>query len=174
MSQNNPTITTLHNLLDYDSGKIASAEIQLRTSLPQWIYNANSLQLKTVLQKYHDLIEQHIKKMETFIDEEKASSFGTINRVMAVFIEEANERLANCTDAEIKDASLLASIQVINHFKISCYGTASAFSNALGMKKIAAAFHEAEMNEKQIDERLSQLAEHEVNIKAKAPIVLPG
>jgi hypothetical protein len=32
--------------------------------------------------------------------------------------------------------------------------------------------HEAEVNEKQIDDRLSQLAEHEINIKAKAPIAL--
>ena len=93
---------------------------------------------------------------------------------MKAFIEEANERLSNCTDAEVKDACLLASIQVINHFKISSYGTAAAFSNALGMEKAAAVFHEAEINEKQIDDRLSQLAQHEINIKAKAPIVLPG
>ena len=36
----------------------------------------------------------------------------------------------------------------------------------------AAIFHKAEINEKQIDDRLSQLAEHEINIKAKAPIEL--
>ena len=61
-----------------------------------------------------------------------------------------------------------------NHFKISTYGTAAAFANALNMEKQASVFHEAEVNEKQIDDRLSQLAEHEINIKAKAPIELPG
>ena len=40
------------------------------------------------------------------------------------------------------------------------------------MEKFAGVFHEAEVNEKQIDDRLSQLAEHEINFKAKAPIVL--
>ena len=174
MAVNNPTITTLHNLLQYDTSKFASAEIQLQTSLPQWINNAGSLQLKTVLQKYLDFVQQHAKKIEEFLEEEKISSLGLINRVMQAFIEEANERLSNCTDAEVKDACLLASIQVINHFKISTYGTAAAFSNALGMEKAAAVFHEAEINEKQIDDRLSQLAQHEINIKAKAPIVLPG
>ena len=73
----------------------------------------------------------------------------------------------NCTDAEVKDACLLACIQAINHFKISMYGTAAAFANALDMEKQAAIFHEAEVNEKQIDDRLSQLAEHEINIRAK-------
>ena len=53
------------------------------------------------------------------------------------------------------------------------YGTAAAFAKALGNDKFAAIFHEAEVNEKLIDIRLSQLAEQEINSKAKAPIVLP-
>ena len=173
MAENNQIITTLHNLLDYDARKFTSAEIELKNSLPEWINKAGSLQLKTVLQKYLDFVQQHVQKMEDFYEEEKIVSLSLTNRVMKAFIEEAEEKLANCTDAEVKDACLLACIQAINHFKISTYGTAAAFANALGMEKQAAIFHEAEVNEKQIDDRLSQFAEHEINIKAKAPIVLP-
>ena len=169
-----PTITTLHNLLDYDASKFTAAEVQLRNSLPRWVNAANSLMLKAVLQKYLDFIQQDVQKMEAFFEEEKISSFSVTSRVMQAFIEEANEKLANCTDAEVKDACLLASIQAINHFKISTYGTAAAFANALGMERQAAIFHEAEVKEKQIDDRLSQLAEHEINSKARSPIVLPG
>jgi len=174
MAENNPTITTLHNLMDYNARKFTSAEIQLKNSLPEWINKAGSLQLKTVLQKYLDFVQQHVQKMEGFYEEEKIVSLSLTNRVMKAFIEEAEEKLANCTDAEIKDACLLACIQAINHFKISAYGTAAAFANALNMEKQAAVFHEAEVNEKQIDDRLSQLAGHEINIKAKTPIELPG
>jgi ferritin-like metal-binding protein YciE len=174
MAENNQTITTLHNLLDHDARKFTSAEIQLKKSLPEWINKASSLQLKTVLQKYLDFVQQHVQNMEDFYEEEKIVSLSLTNRVMKAFIEEAEEKLANCTDAEVKDACLLACIQAINHFKISTYGTAVAFANALGMEKQAAVFHEAEVNEKQIDDRLSQLAEHEINIKAKVPIELPG
>ena len=174
MTENNKAITTLHNLLDYDARKFTSAEIQLKNSLPEWINKAGSLQLKTVLQKYLDFVQEHVQKMDSFFDEEKINSLSLTNRVMKAFIEEAEEKLANCTDAAIKDACLLACIQAINHFKISTYGTAAAFANALGMEKQAAVFHEAEINEKQIDDRLSQLAEHEINIKAKTPILLKG
>ena len=174
MAENNPTITTLHHLLDYDARKFTSAEIQLKKSLPEWINKAGSLQLKTVLQKYLDFVQQHVQKMEGFFEEEKISSLSLTNRVMRAFIEEVEEKLANCSDSEVKDACLLAGIQAINHFKISTYGTAAAFAKALGMEKQAAIFHEAEVNEKQIDDRLSQLAEHEINIKAKTPIVLKG
>ena len=174
MAKNNPTITTLHNLLDYDARKFTSAEIQLKNSLPEWIIKAGSLQLKTVLQKYLGFVQQHVQRMEAFFEEENISSLSLTNRVMRSFIEEIEEKLSNCSDAEVKDACLLAGIQAINHFKISAYGTAAAFAKALGMEKQAAIFHEGEVNEKQIDDRLSQLAKHEINIKAKAPIVLPG
>ncbi len=174
MTENNQTITTLQNLLDYDASKFISAEIQLKKSLPEWIKKAGSLKLKTVLHKYLDFIEQHVQKMEGFFEEENINSISLTNGVMKAYIEEANEKISICTDAEVKDACLLASIQAINHFKISTYGTAAAFAHALGMEKHGAIFHEAEVNEKQIDDRLSQLAEHEINIHARTPIVLPG
>ena len=92
---------------------------------------------------------------------------------MQAFIEEAGEKLNTCRDVAVKDACLLASIQVISHYKISTYGTAAAFAKALGMDHPSAVFHEAEINEKQIDDRLTQLAEHEININARAPFSLP-
>lgn len=166
------TISTLHHLLDYDARKFISAEVQLKKCLPQWIKTANALKLKTVLQKYRDYVEQHLEKLEGFIEEEQINSLFLSDKVMGAFIDEIDEKLSACTDFEISDACLLAGVQVINHYKISIYGTAAAFAKILGMEKQAAAFHEIEVNEKQIDDRLTQLAEYEVNIKAKAPIVL--
>lgn len=173
MAENNSTITSLHNLLDYDAGKFTSAELQLKKSLPEWISKAASLKLKMVLEKYFDLVQEHFQKMEAFFENEEISTLSFTNRVMNAFIEETNERLSKCAE-KVRDACLLASVQEINHFKISSYGTAASFANALGMEKAAAIFHEAEVNEKQIDDRLSQLAEHEINIKAKTPLILRG
>jgi ferritin-like metal-binding protein YciE len=171
--ENNTPISTLHNLIDYDISRFMSAEVQLKNSLAEWINKANSLQLKNVLQRYLTFVQQHIEKLEDFFEQEKIGSLSLNNRVMQAYISETNEALGNCTHLEVKDACLLSCVQAINHFKISTYGTAAAFANALGMDKSAAVFHEAEINEKHIDDRLSQLAEHEVNIKAKSPIVLP-
>jgi len=169
----NTPISTLHNLIDYDISRFMSAEVQLKHSLAEWINKANSLQLKNVLQRYLTFVQQHLEKMEEFFEQEKIGSLSLNNRVMQAYITETNEKLENCTHLEVKDACLLSCVQAINHFKISTYGTAAAFANALGLDKSAAVFHEAEINEKHIDDRLSQLAEHEVNIKAKTPIVLP-
>jgi ferritin-like metal-binding protein YciE len=173
MKENDQTISTLHALLDYDTSRFTSAEIQLKKVLPEWINNASSLMLKTVLQKYLDFVTRHVEKMETFFEEEQVNSLVLRNRVMLAFIEETEEKLSACADAEVKDACLLASVQSINHFKISAYGTAAAFARAMDMEKQAGVFHEAEVNEKQIDDRLSQLAEYEINKRARTPIVLP-
>jgi ferritin-like metal-binding protein YciE len=89
---------------------------------------------------------------------------------MHAFLSETEERVSQCADFATKDACLLSCIQNINHFKIGTYGTAAAFANALEMNKTAVIFHEFEINEKQIDDRLSQLAEFEINKKAKTRI----
>lgn len=174
MANNIQPITTLHNLLDYDTQNFIIGEVKLKTVLHEWINKASSLKLKVVLQKYLDFVQQHVEKMEDFIEEEKIASLSLTNRVMQAMIEDTEEKMNNCADTEIRDACMLACIQVINHFKISTYGTAAVFAKTLGMEKTASLFHEAEVNEKQIDDRLSQLAKFEINNSANIPIVLPG
>ena len=172
MDDNNRSIVTLHHLLDYEVSKFTAAEILLNRNLEKWIDLASSFQLKVVLQKYHEFILEHVEKLEDFIKTEKLTSVNISDQVMKAFVEEAKEKMNYCTDTEVRDACLLASIQVINHFKISEYGTAAAFAKALDMEKAATIFHQMEINEKHIDDRLSQLAEYEINIRARTPIVL--
>ncbi len=156
-------IATLHNLLDHEVSKYSSAEIQLTHSMQQWINKASSIKLKNVLQKYHDDIQHHLSKIDEFADAERIISQSFTSRVMKSYIDDTNESLAMCTDAEVADACLLANIQKINH----------SFANALEMEDAAIFFHKAEVHEKQVDDRLTQLAKFEVNAKAKTPIVLP-
>ena len=171
--ENNQPISTLRNLLDYDARNFIIAEIQLEKSLHDWIDKASSLQLKNVLQKYLGYVQQHIPEMNEFYENEQITSISISNRIMQAFIDETNEKLSGCQDSQVKDACLLACIQVINHYKISAFGIAAAFAYALEMEKEGGIFRQIEINEKQIDDRLSQLAEHEINARAKSPIVLP-
>jgi ferritin-like metal-binding protein YciE len=167
------TLPTLLSLLDYDAGKFTSAEAQLQNTLPRWIEDAGSLQLKCVLEKYLALVQEHIKKLDIFCAEENFTYISLRNRVMTAFIEETDEKLALCGDAQVIDACLLACVQNINHYKISTYGTAAAFARDLAMNDAVTIFRDLEIDEKQIDHRLSQLAEHEVNTKTKTPVWLP-
>jgi ferritin-like metal-binding protein YciE len=165
-------IATLKELLGYNAQSFTAAEVELRNSLPVWIAQVSSQKLRSVLEKYHRQVEEHVQKFEKFFEAEGINSFSVANKIMLAFIEETNQKLNRCANQEVKDACLLACIQAINHFKISVYGTAAAFAKQLEMGEFAKRFHEAEVNEKQIDEQLSQLAKHEINSDAEVPIIL--
>lgn len=169
MTNTNKSIATLHDLLDYDARKFTIAEIQLKKSLPAWIAAAGSLDLKTVLLKYLEFVEDHIRKMETFIAAEEITSINIDNKIIRAFLEDTAEKMSACSDVEVKDACLLASIQLINHFKISMYGTAASFAKIAGAEHFSNLFYEAEQEEKQIDERLSALAAKGLNQHAASP-----
>ena len=83
-----PTITTLHNLLDYDASKLSGAELQLKNCLPGWINVASSVKLKAVLQKYLDFVQGQLEKIQAFFDDEKISSLSLSSRVMQAFIDD--------------------------------------------------------------------------------------
>lgn len=170
----NTVINTLHNLIDYDISEFLSAEVELKNSLPKWIEQANSFQLKRALQKYLDFVDQHIESIGAFINERQIMMTRESNPVMLALIKDLDERLSYCTNVAVKDACLLGGIQGIIHYKISIYGTASAFAGLLELTKDTAIFYEAEINEKHIDDLLSQLAIYEINNKAKSAIALPN
>jgi ferritin-like metal-binding protein YciE len=172
MPNESTTIKTLKDLLHYDAQNLISAEVQLEKVMPEWINKCNSFKLKTVLHKYLEIIDNNVLHFSNFLEEESINSVAWHNWIMQAFIDETEEKLNFCKSETIKDASLLASVQRINHFKISAYGTAAAFANALGMEQAATTFHTAEIKEKQIDDRLSQLADHEINREAKSTILL--
>ena len=171
MSDNLLQITTLRQLLEFDVARFIVIERQLGSSISHWIDMAGADKFKQVLYKYRDFINEHIRKMEDFFENKEFTGPAVSNRMMEVILGEAEQKWACCADQAIKDACLLASIQTINHCKISAYGTAAAFATSVGLENIAAEFRLAEVNEKQIDDRLSQLAIFEINARAKAPIL---
>ena len=170
---NSKSITTLHDLLDYNAQKFAAAEVVLRNNLPTWINKAGSVKLKLVLQRYLDLVKEHVDKLSSFIKAEEINSLSLSNKIMLAFVEETNEKINDCTNHDVTDACLLSCIQGMNHFKISLYGTAAAFAKELEMERFSKLFHDMEVNEKQIDERLTELAVLGINSEAEVPLVLP-
>ncbi len=140
MAKSKPTISNLNDLLIYDYSKFTDFEQGLRQVLPGWILQANSLKLKTILQRYLYYAEQHFKQVEGLIERKTSASNGKKAKTVGKMIEEINDKLSVCVDPEVKDACLLAAIQAINHYKISMYGTAASFANALDLKKVAKFF----------------------------------
>lgn len=167
-------INNLHDLVDFKGLKLFGAERLLENVLPEWINKATSVALKNVLRRYLDFIQLNIDSLKDFTTEEAITKLSRANNVMQSFIIDTREQLSNCTDAEVRDACLLSCIQSINHYKINGYGTVAAFAKALDNKKASGIFHQAKLNEEEIDHTLTQLAKSEINNNARNNVLLPG
>jgi len=164
-------IVSLGDLLFLEAGRIMEGEKELIQALPVWIQRTSSTQLRDILAQYQTYIEHHAEEMtQYFINQPAVSSVGR-NRVIKALIDDTNEKLRRCADSEIYDACLLAAIQEINHYKISIYGTITAFCNELGQRDTTSIFLRAEKDEKRIDEQLSYQAQTDINELAKAPVI---
>jgi ferritin-like metal-binding protein YciE len=162
-------IVSLSDLLALETGRIMEGEKYLIGLLPGWIQGASSTRLKSILTQYLEYIRHHEQQMVNYFMHQPPIPSEGRNRVMRALVEEATEKLGYCADAEIYDACLLASVQEINHYKISVYGTVTAFFNALDQSASAAIFHKAEKDEKRIDEQLSFQADLDINELARMP-----
>lgn len=169
-TNNEHKIIRLHDLLDYDILQSNAGEHQLKTFVKKWITQASALTLKTTLQEYLSIIESHLLYLKDYTLTSTLPSLPSSSRVMKAIIAETEEKLKKCGDKEIMDACLLASVQEINHIKISQYGTAASFSKEMQNNKAASLFHYFEVNEKKIDKKLNKVARKEINVRALAPI----
>lgn len=164
-------IVSLRDLLALETSRVMEGEKHLIEVLPGWIQQVTSAKLRHILNQYLEFIRHHEQEMINYFIHQAATPSAGRNRVMRALIDEANEKLGACADHEIYDACLLASVQEINHYKISVYGTVTAFFNALGESKSAAIFHKAEKDEKRIDEQLSFQADLDINELARTPVI---
>lgn len=163
----------LKNVLDNYISKFLSAEAEIKDVLYRYVSMDMYQSLSLLLLDYRDLVEKHIYKLNNIAASEKISSVAMASSVIGAMINENEETLNKCKYQEVKDACFLAAIQNMIHFKISSYGTACTYANALEMEGIAAFFHQAVKDEKYFDERLTHLAKHEVNNYAIEPLFQP-
>jgi len=139
--------------------------------LPGWIGRIKSSRLKVVMEHYLVFIKYHVDGILKFFERKKLIDFDVQNNVAQAFIDEVNEKMSDCRDAEIIDALLLSSIQEMIHYKVCVYGTIAAFAQVLDLDITAGEFYASEKDEKDIDSRLNFLAGQEINPLAKSPII---
>jgi ferritin-like metal-binding protein YciE len=61
---------------------------------------------------------------------------------------------------------LIGAAQKVEHYEIAAYGTASAHARQLGFNSVVKLLDETLEEEKTTDEKLTKLAENQVNVQA--------
>jgi ferritin-like metal-binding protein YciE len=85
---------------------------------------------------------------------------------MAGLLEEGEERLAEEEEGPARDAAIIAAAQRVEHYEIAAYGTARTYAQHLGLDEATRLLQTTLDEEGEADQRLTQIAESNVNVEA--------
>jgi ferritin-like metal-binding protein YciE len=81
-------------------------------------------------------------------------------------IEEADDVASDVEDKQVLDAALAAAAQAVEHYEMSRYGTLVAWAKQLGRSDCASLLEATLKEEKAADQKLTALAESQLNQRA--------
>jgi ferritin-like metal-binding protein YciE len=144
------------------------AEQRLTQALPKMADAANSTQLKQAFRQHLTETQGHVSRLETIFRQLGIEPKRETSQAMKGLISEGEEIVDAKGDPAIKDAALIAAAQRVEHYEISGYGTARSFALRLGRTEAANLLQQTLEEEKAADQKLNQIAETSVNVKASA------
>jgi ferritin-like metal-binding protein YciE len=159
-------ITTLDELIQDELQDIYSAESQLIKALPKMAKAAESTDLRAAFEKHLEQTRVHAQRIEEICNDLKIKPKGKPCAGMEGLIKEGEEVLKSDMESEPKQAALIGAAQRVEHYEIAAYGTARAHARQLGYLKAVDLLSQTLEEEKETDQKLTQLAENRVNVKA--------
>lgn len=157
---------TLEDLFIHQLKDLYSAEDQLVEALPEMAKNARDERLKNAFEAHLEETKEHRNRIIDICEELEVSYEGETCHAMVGLIKETKAFMNEKLDGDVMDAGLIAEAQRIEHYEISAYGTATRFAKKLGYGSVAEALHMTLKEEYSADEKLTFIAEDEVNEEA--------
>jgi ferritin-like metal-binding protein YciE len=158
---------TFKELFEETLKDIYYAEKAILKALPKMARKASSKKLQTAFTKHHKETEKQVDRLDQVFEllGKRASS----KKCPAIdgIIEEAEEVMKEAEDDTIRDAAMLAAAQSVEHYEISRYGTLVAWAEKMEMSDAAELLTATLEEEKLTDEKLTELAESEINVEAE-------
>jgi ferritin-like metal-binding protein YciE len=162
------SIKTMDDLFVHTLQDIYYAENQILKGLPKMIEAASDPQLKHAFQTHLTETQNHVKRVEEVFRLYGHEAKGTSCPAIDGIIKEANEIIGEVDDKEVCDAAMLGAAQAVEHYEITRYGTLIAWAKQLGRNDCANVLYKNLEEEKATDDKLSKLAEANINRKAAA------
>jgi ferritin-like metal-binding protein YciE len=143
------------------------AEKAILKALPKMAKKARSRKLEAAFTKHQKETERQVERLEEVFGLLGKRAAGKDCPAIDGIIEEAEE-VMKAEDDTIRDAAMLAAAQSVEHYEISRYGTLIAWAEKLDMSDAAELLQATLEEEKLTDEKLTKLAESEINVEAEA------
>ena len=150
---------TLKELYVDELRDIYDAEKQLITALPKMAEASTSDELRSGFEHHLEQTREHARRLERIFSELEEKPTGKKCKAMQGLVAEGKEIIGEDFEGEVKDAGLISAAQRVEHYEIAAYGTARTYARILGEEDAASLLEKTLSEEKETDQKLTELAE---------------
>lgn len=161
-----PGLESLEELLQEEVKDLYDAEKQLTKALPKLAKKATSPELKEAIEEHLGQTEEHVARLEQVFEHLGMPARGKKCEGMKHLLSEGNDMIGEAEEDATRDAIMIAAAQKVEHYEIASYGTARTWATLLGKNEVASLLEETLEEEKETDQKLTQIAESIVNEQA--------
>lgn len=157
---------TMQDLLLGQIQDLYDAEQRLVKALPKMAEAAASQKLRQAFEEHLGQTKGHVTRLERIFRELGQDAKGTTCDAMKGLIKEGESIVSDIDESPLRDAGLIAAANRVEHYEIAGYGSARTFAQTLGMDRTASLLEQTLDEEKQADQKLTELAESMINEEA--------
>lgn len=157
---------SLHELMVDELQDLYDAEQKLTKALPKMAKGATHPKLKQLIETHLQETENQVTRLERVFELLGERAKSKTCAAMAGIVQEGSDLLSEDYDGPVMDAGIVAAAQRAEHYEIGVYGTLATWAEQLGRTEVASLLKQTLSEEKSADEKLSALAESEINAAA--------
>ncbi len=143
-----------------------NAETQLTKALLKMAKASSNSELRRAFEEHLRQTSEHVSRLEQIFELLGEKPTGKKCLGMDGLIKEAAETMREEYDEAVMDAAVIGAAQRVEHYEIAGYGTVREFAELLGEDQHVSLLEQTLEEEKQADEKLTQLAE-QINSQAQ-------
>jgi len=159
-------LNTLEDLLVHELKDLYSAETQLVKALPKMAKAASHQELKAAFEGHLEQTEGHVERLTEIAEMLGKKLTGQTCKAMKGLVQEGADLISEGAEPAVRDAGLIGAAQRVEHYEIAGYGTARCLADQLGHSEVADLLEQTLEEEKDTDEKLSELATSGINAEA--------
>ena len=157
--------TSLQDLYVDELRDLYNAETQLVKALPKMAKAATNDQLREAFEEHLRQTTEHVSRLEQIFEQLGEKTSGKKCLGMEGLVKEGSETMKENYSEAVKDAAIIGAAQRVEHYEMAGYGTVKAFAELLGENDHVSLLEQTLEEERQADEKLTQLAE-QINSQA--------
>jgi ferritin-like metal-binding protein YciE len=160
-------IEDLRTLYITNLKKALDMEQRITDALPKMIDKSTDQQLAQAFRDHLRQTEGHVANVEALLRNETGESNTETCKAMSGLITEAEDSIKDASDTSIRDITLIAAAQQVEHHEIAIYGTLRTWAGILGLTEDVRILESILNEEKSADKLLSTISDG-VNLQAAA------